>query len=366
MKIVITGGHLSPAFAVIEKLKKENLLFIGRKHALTGDKALSLEYQLCQKLGISFEEIKTARLQRHSFTKSFFTFFNLPVGFFQAVKILKNNRPDVVLGFGGYVSLPVIFAAKKLNIPVVIHEQTLEAGVANKIAARIANKVCISWESSMKFFPKLKIILTGNPIRAELFSFDSGKENLFNFKNNSLPVLYITGGSLGAHALNVLVENALPELLKFANVIHQTGDSKKYSDFDRLSKNALANYSVQKFFSSKELSAIFNKVSLVISRSGINTITELINFKKPCFLIPLPTGQKNEQLKNALFCKKLGLAEVGIQSKLDAQKIIQAIKFMLGNLSKYKISNKTEGMTNKDAAEKIVEVIKNVARNRSS
>jgi UDP-N-acetylglucosamine--N-acetylmuramyl-(pentapeptide) pyrophosphoryl-undecaprenol N-acetylglucosamine transferase len=369
MRIVIIGGHLSPAFAVIEKLKKDEILFIGRKHALSDDKALSLEFRICEAFKIPFSEIKTSKFIRKSFTKTFFSLFNLPVGTTQSLKILKKFKPDVVLGFGGYVSIPVIIAAKILKIPVVIHEQTLGAGIANKVVARVANKVCISWPTSKPFFPKSKTILTGNPIRLELVEKNSEKKV---FKN-SLPTIYITGGSLGSHAINMYVEKNLSELLKIANIIHQTGDASKYLDFDRLLelKNALEKdiverYLIMKFVSTEDLSDFYRQADLVISRSGINTISELIHFKKPALLIPLPIGQKNEQLKNAIFYKELGLGEVVLQNKLASDKFLSIVKQMLLGLEKYKGKKSGEDLIRRDAADQIILVLKNVARKKSS
>ncbi len=362
MRIIITGGHLSPAFSVIKKLDKKDILFIGRKKAMEGDNALSLEYRLCQKLRIPFVSIKTARLQR-GFTKyTIPSLFNLPIGIVRALKIVREFKPDVVLGFGGYVSLPIIFASKFLNIPVVIHEQTLEAGFANKIASKIAKKVCISWKQSEKFFPKSKTVFTGNPIREELLLNRENSKNFFKFKNNNLPLIYITGGSLGSHAINIIVEKTLPSLLKVANVIHQTGDAQKYQDFERLSKKELEGYIVKKFFEVEEIAEIYKSASLVISRSGINTVTELLYFKKPSFLIPLPIGQRNEQLKNALFLKNLNLAEVCLQNRLSDDKFLRIISYMLKNTSKYQEKKGFEGLIRKNAALEIVKVLKNVKR----
>jgi UDP-N-acetylglucosamine--N-acetylmuramyl-(pentapeptide) pyrophosphoryl-undecaprenol N-acetylglucosamine transferase len=370
MKTIVIGGHLSPALSVIEKLDNSKILYIGRKYALTDDKALSLEFRVCEALKVPFAEIKTAKFIRKNLFKTFFSLFNLPLGTRQSLKIIKNFKPDVILGFGGYVSVPMIFAAKLLKIPVVIHEQTLEAGVANKMLSRFASKICISWPTSRNFFPKSKTILTGNPIRSRLAAKGSAKEDIFR---NSLPTIYVTGGSLGSHAINLFVEKNLEDLLRIANVIHQSGDAKKYSDYDKLLelKKTLPdelreNYLIMKFVSTEDLSDFYRQSDLVVSRSGINTITEFIYFRKPAFLIPLPFGQKNEQLKNALFYKELGLAEVVLQNQLTPEKFLSIIKKMLNNLSKYKGNNLKESLIKEDAAEQIVKVLRNVARKKSA
>ena len=157
MRIVIVGGHLSPALAVIEKLKAEEVFYIGRKHAFEGDKAISAEYQEVEKLNIPFFTLNTGRLQRKFSKHTMPSLIKIPFGFVRSFAILKKIRPDVVLGFGSYMFLPVALASKLLNIPVIVHEQTLEAGVTNKLVAKFAKKVCISWESSKDYFPKEKI-----------------------------------------------------------------------------------------------------------------------------------------------------------------------------------------------------------------
>jgi UDP-N-acetylglucosamine--N-acetylmuramyl-(pentapeptide) pyrophosphoryl-undecaprenol N-acetylglucosamine transferase len=359
MKIVIVGGHMSPALAVIEKLKNEDIFYIGRKYVFEKDVAISLEYQEVIKLGIPFYSINAARLQRKFTIQTIPSLTKFPSGFFQSLKILKQIKPDVVLGFGGYVSLPVILAAFFLKIPTVIHEQTSEAGLANKIEAKFVNKTCISWETSRKYFPPNKTVLTGNPLG----------ENILNTKpiknNDELLQIYITGGSGGSHFINSLVENSLSNLLEKFVVIHQTGDAKKYNDFERLQteKNKLAdsiakNYHLQKFYSPKDMAQNLANADLVVGRAGINTVTELIYFAKPAFLIPLPFAQKNEQLKNALFLKELGLGEVGIQKTLMPKEFISTIYKMCANLKMYQLQKEIKI---ENAAKKIVEVLKDVS-----
>ena len=166
MKLIIVGGHLSPALAVIEALQKDvNVLFIGRKYVFEGSKTLSLEFRTITKRKIPFVSISTGRWQRKFTRFTIPSLLKFPFGILQSFLILKKFKPDVVLSFGGYLSLPVGIAAFILRIPIVIHEQTLEAGIANKVLSIFAKTVCISWETSRKYFPKSKVILTGNPMR---------------------------------------------------------------------------------------------------------------------------------------------------------------------------------------------------------
>lgn len=357
MKVVIVGGHLSPALAVIEKLKNEDVFYIGRKHTFEGDKAISLENQEVEKLKIPFFALNTARLQRKLTKYTLPSLLKFPAGFVESFKILSRIKPDVVLGFGGYLFLPVALSAAFLKIPVVIHEQTLEAGFTNKLVAKFAKKICVSWKSSEKYFPKEKVVLTGNPIRQEIVNV----KNIQNEKNKT-PIIYLTGGSAGAHALNLLVEKTLDQLLKKCLVIHQTGGSEVYKDFERLEERKDLRYECQKFLTAKEAAIIMSKADLVVGRAGINTVTELIYLQKPSFLIPLPAGQKNEQLKNAKFIKSLGLGEFVEQRLLTPDLFVSTIFSMLDNIANYRLEGK---VLVEDAAGKIMEVLKNATKKKA-
>lgn len=365
MKILITaagGGHFAPLLAVMEVLPKDwDVLVVGRKFSLEGDKALSLEYQTAQKLDIPFHSITTGRLQR-SFTKyTIPSLLKIPYGFLQGFTVVKRFCPDVILSFGGYVSLPVTVAAFLLGTPVVIHEQTLQAGLSNRISAMFARKICISWESSQHFFPKKKVVITGNPIRKELLLFVHSKKT-----KGSLSLLYITGGSLGSHEINTLFEEIIAKLVKRYRIVHQTGDAKKFGDFSRLEaiRNKLVErererYTLIKFVESKNVGPILRDADLVISRAGIGIITELAYFNKPALLIPLPVSQNNEQLQNALFLKSIGLAKVVEEQSFSAKKLYSLINHMVDNIHTYKRNDAIE-VLREDAALHIVNVVKKV------
>jgi UDP-N-acetylglucosamine--N-acetylmuramyl-(pentapeptide) pyrophosphoryl-undecaprenol N-acetylglucosamine transferase len=341
MKLLIVaggGGHFAPALAVIEALPKDvYVMVIGRKYAFEGDSAESLEYQTAKKLGIAFVPLTTGRLQRKLTKHSLLSLAKVPAGYLQALKVLQSYKPDVVLSFGGYVSVPVVFAAKTLGIRIVVHEQILGAGVANKIASKFADKVCVSWKESAKFFPKEKVILTGNPIRKV-------QKSSFTFQNEEkLPIIYVTGGSGGSHGINLLIEDCLEKFLGKYIVIHQTGDAKQFGDFDRLEKKResleikLKNrYIVTKFVDPHEVFSIMDQADLVVSRSGMNTVTELLSLGKPCLLIPLLHGQHNEQQTNALFVHQAGIAEIAEQKGLQGEELYNRVVKMIENIEIYK------------------------------
>lgn len=366
MKIVVVGGHFSPALSVIESLIGGNEIFyIGRKTSFEGDKGLSLEFNQIQSLGIKFFPISAARIQRKFTRFTLLSFSKFPVGLTQSYKILKKLKPDVVLAFGGYLSIPVCISAKLLNIPIVIHEQTLDAGFANKFISKFANRVLISWETSRKFYPKDKTVLTGLPLTKEVIN--AKKENVIN---NDLPTIYVTGGSSGSHFVNERVVNNLNNLLENFYIIHQTGDSSRFNDYDLcfrkkqvLSKNLQNRYIVEKFFDSKTSAKNIKNADLVIGRAGINTVSELIFFEKPAILIPLPFGQKNEQLNNANFLKALGLAEVLTQTTLTNDIFLENINKVVKNSKSYKLKKR---ILIDNAQEKIIKILQDVSKEKTA
>lgn len=377
MKLLIVaggGGHFAPALAVIEKLPKDwDLLVVGRKYVFEGDQSLSLEYQTATKLNIPFQPLTTGRLQRKFTRYTINSLLKIPIGLSQATNIIAKFKPDVVLSFGGYVSVPITLAASILRIPLIIHEQTLEAGISNKLISKFAKKICISWEDSRKFFPESKVVLTGNPLRKE---FEMGDLRTDEFKKNvphikvGEPTIYITGGSSGSHAINVIIEGCIKKLLQKYNVIHQVGEAAQFKDFERLTqlRDSLPDelklgYKVVKFIEPSKVADFLNSADLVISRSGINTVTELMYFGKPSILIPLPYGQHQEQLKNAVFMKKLGLAEVVEQNELTPEKLNMLIDKIFDKIDEYKInSSKGKKLIDIQAADKIIEVVKNAKK----
>ncbi len=364
MRVLIVaggGGHFAAAFSVIEKLPKDaDFLVVGRKYAFEADKTLSFEYITSKKLGINFKPLATGRIQRKISFEAMRSFIKIPFGFFQAVKIISSFKPDVVLSFGGYVAYPICAAGYFRGIPIVVHEQTLGAGITSKETSRFASKILISWEQSARFFSKEKTVLTGNPIRSKQI-----KKGKWQTANSHLPVVFVTGGSAGAHDLNLLIEGCLNDLLQNYNVIHQTGDARKYKDFERLSelkknlKDDLRDrYKILKFADPDEILNYLNYADLVVSRSGINIVSEILSLGKTSLFIPLPYGQKNEQLTNAEFVQKTGIAEVIEQKDITPLKLFKKIKQMLKSLNVYQESaEKAKALVSKDAADKIIDII---------
>lgn len=365
MKILLVGGHLSPALAVLSALPKDcDVYFFGRKYAFEGDNAVSLEYSSLKNSKAHFYEITTGRLRRFINFRSIFSLIKIPYGFFQSYILLLRIMPSVVLSFGGYLSIPVCFAATILGIPVVIHEQTLDAGLANRIIALFAKKICISWETSRSQFPASKTVLTGNPVRVFTKVF---KE----IPKGSLPLIFITGGSSGSHTINNVVKTSLSRLLDRYRIIHQTGDSKEFADFehlikykDTLPKNLKERYVVEKFIDPEEIGSVMKASTLTISRSGINTVTEILYFDKFCLLIPLSHGQSREQGRNAQFLQGYGLATIINEENLTQEIFIETIDKSVKS-NKNRISTIDKQLIRPDAATRIVKETYEAAKKES-
>ncbi len=317
MKVVITGSHFSPAYAVIKR-SDWKITVVGRKYALSNTDKVSYEYKLCQDDKIPFKVLDVPRFLRVSTIKSIASSLTLTKSIKKARNILKEVSPDVVLSFGGYTAVPVVIAAFSLKIPVAIHEQTLGAGLANRISSVFAKRIFISFSSSRKYFPKNKTYLTGNPIREEIIQ----DVKLPALVKTTKPIIYVTGGSTGSLAVNDMLEKIIPSLSDFY-IIHQHGISE--ANISEQNKDYLA----EAFFSPLEVAWIMKNASLIISRSGINTVSEILYLGVPAIFIPLPYGQKNEQLKNARYAQKHGRATYFVQEKIIPKVMVTTIRDMI-------------------------------------
>lgn len=383
MKVLITGGHITPALAVIEELKKHpgvKIIFVGRKNALDFEKTLSFEYRSIKRLGIKFIDLKAGRLTRTVSLISLINFLKFPLGFFAAFKILTREKPDIILSFGGYLALPIAVLGWLIRIPVFTHEQTLIPGLTNRIIGLFAKRIFISFPQAGQYFDRKKVVFTGNPLRSSIFSsrlvfrkpsqvnqgLTGGGFNFAKLKKTTQEtdkkVIYITGGSLGSHRLNLLIEAILPKLLKNFLVIHQTGDTKQFRDFERLSKINHRNYFIKRHFFDDEIGLIYSLADLVVGRAGANTVFELIVLKKPAVLIPLPWSAYGEQETQARLLKRKGVAEVFYQNddKINNQaiRLYHLIIKVSSSLGKYqKNFNRFADYYKHDAASKIVDSI---------
>lgn len=327
-RIVLTGGgtagHVTPCIALLPSLKKEgyDIHYIGSYEGI--------ERKLIEECHIPYYGISSGKLRRYLDVKNLTDPFKVIKGYYEARKILKKLKPDILFSKGGFVTVPVVLAAKKCRIPVIIHESDMTPGLANKIAIPAAKKVCANFPETMKYLPAEKAVLTGTPIRRELFSGNKIKGLDFcNFTANK-PVIMVIGGSTGSRIINEIVRGMLPTLLRDFQVIHLCGKGNldpKLSD--------LKGY-VQFEYIKKELSDLFAASNLVISRAGANAICEILALRIPNILIPLgQNASRGDQILNAESFEHQGYSLVIKEEDLSVSSLMDAIRNLMDNRQKY-------------------------------
>jgi UDP-N-acetylglucosamine--N-acetylmuramyl-(pentapeptide) pyrophosphoryl-undecaprenol N-acetylglucosamine transferase len=369
-KMVITGGVLTPALALIDELKKENLweiFYFGRKTSTEGTKVLSAEAKIIPSLGVNFIAFNPGRLQRQFSRYTIPSLLRVPFGFFKAFWNLFKIRPQIIVSLGGYVSVPIVIAGWLLRIPIITHEQTVVFGLSSKINAVFATKIALSFPQSLKFFPKKKTVITGNPIRNQIFT--KNQPGWFNIKIDK-PLVYITGGNQGALIINKTILEIIEPLLKDYIIIHQTGEVHYQEVLEKrnlLAKEKQENYFVRSYVDNKEIGWVLNCADLVISRSGANTICELAILGKPSILVPIPWTYQNEQYKNALMLKEAGIAEIINQENLSGNLLLKTIREMFAKEETYsKKAVEAKKLVKLNAASALLEEINELASEKKA
>lgn len=340
-KILLCGGHPTPALAVIDDLQKNHseipLVFVGRKYAIESERTLSYEYKGCLERKVEFRELQAGRITRLITKSSMLNIFRVPYGFILALIIILQEKPTLVVSFGGYIALPIAFWSWVFGIPVFTHEQTMIPGFANKLIGFFSRKIFVAFESVLSYFPTHKTEWIGNPVRDIVF-----RQNKLSFQfDTTSPLLYITGGSLGSHSINQHIFNLLEELLPRFTIIHQTGDVKEYGDLEtaiklkkRYEKIYPGRYIPLAHVSEEDMGSVYHKAEYIIGRSGANTFFELIALQKPALFIPLPWSANGEQKAHADYFKEHGIGEV-FDQKRESGELLELINNMYKNRSRY-------------------------------
>lgn len=287
-----TGGHIYPAIAIANELKRRypdaEILFVGAK-----DK---MEMQKVPQAGYAIKGLWIAGIQRKLTLQNALFPFKLLSSLWESRKILKNFKPDVVIGTGGFASGPLLNVANSLNIPTLIQEQNSYPGITNKLLSKKAAKICVAYENLERFFPKEKMILTGNPVRQDLIDVTTKREEAIAFfkLNPNKKTILVLGGSLGARRINQLIEKELQGLLsQKVQIIWQCG--KLY--LDDYSKYNSAQVQVVAFIERMDL--VYAAADVVVSRAGASSVSELCIVGKPVIFIPSPNVAEDHQTKNA-------------------------------------------------------------------
>jgi UDP-N-acetylglucosamine--N-acetylmuramyl-(pentapeptide) pyrophosphoryl-undecaprenol N-acetylglucosamine transferase len=302
-KIIMTGGgtagHVTPNLALIPSLEKNGfeVSYIGSKDGI--------EKEIIGKNDIPYFEISSGKLRRYFDLKNISDPFKVIKGIFEAKKILTEEKPDVVFSKGGFVAVPVVIAASMKGIPVVAHESDITPGLANKLSAPFCNKLCVTFRESLKYIKGGKGVLTGSPIRDQIFDGSKLKGlEMCGFEGNK-EVIFIMGGSLGSKIINDVIRENLKELLKTYDIIHICGKG----NIDNSLKN-LDGY-VQFEYVNEELPNLMKAADYIISRAGANSIFEFLALKKPNLLIPLSKkASRGDQILNAKSFEKEGYSLV--------------------------------------------------------
>ena len=346
--IVLTGGgtagHVTPNIAMIPALQEKGfqISYIGSYDGI--------EKKLIEEMGIPYYGISSGKLRRYFDPKNFTDPFKVLKGYHEARKLLKKLKPDVVFSKGGFVTVPVVIAAKHRKIPAIIHESDMTPGLANKLCIPSAVKVCCNFPETVKQLPADKAVLTGTPIRQELLEGNKLEALKFTGLKANKPVLMVIGGSLGSVAVNTAVRRVLPELLKEFQVIHLCGKDKL--DPTLTSLEGYVKYEYIK----KELADLFALSDIVISRAGANAICEINALKKPNLLIPLSANaSRGDQILNARSFEKLGYSKVLEEEELTNDLLLKTIRELYQNRETY---IKAMGESNQmDSIGKIVDML---------
>lgn len=317
MRLVIagggTGGHVSPGLAVVAALRRQgpvDVLWLGTRDGV--------ERQIVASAGLPFYEIQAGKLRRYLSFSTITDAPRVPVGVMQAYSALRRFKPEVVLSTGGFVSVPTVLAAALRRIPVLIHEQTAQFGLANRINARFATVVALSFDVSRAHLPPTgkRVVVTGNPVREDLRYGDPVTAAERFGLDRDLPTIYVTGGARGSHRLNLTIAELLPGLLERRQVIHATGPVEANADYATLRARAsawperLSRRYIVRHFVGAELPHVYALASIVVARAGAGTVAELASLGKPAILVPLPGTGGDEQTKNAALLEGAGGAVV--------------------------------------------------------
>lgn len=329
--IVLTGGgtagHVTPNIALVPVLRDA-----GYKISYIGSYD-GIERKLIEELNIPYYGISSGKLRRYFDLKNFTDPFRVLKGFSESRKLLKQLKPDVVFSKGGFVTVPVVIAAKKCKIPAIIHESDMTPGLANKLCISSAVKVCCNFPETVNSLPKDKAVLTGTPIRQELLSGDPEEGRRFCGFTPDKPVLMVIGGSLGAASVNQHIRSILPQLLEEFQVIHLCGKGK--TDESLAGTKGYVQYEYIK----KELADLFALSDIVISRAGANAICEISALHKPNLLIPLSANaSRGDQILNARSFERQGYSMVLEEEEITDESLLAAIRRLYADRHTYEQS----------------------------
>ena len=369
-----TGGHVLPAVAVVEELRRRSVpldpLWVGGHNGV--------EREIAESQAIPFAAIQSGKLRRYVSLRTLTDALRIPIGILQGGWKVRDYRPDVIYSTGGAVSVPTVVGHAAMSrvrlssrAPILTHEQTAQIGIANRTASRFAETFAVGFDQTGELARGRhpNVVVTGNPVRQSLSTGSAHRGRTWARFSADLPVVYVTGGALGASPLNERVEHNLERLLNLAQIVHQVGPARANDDFVRLSAlrdrfpdHLARRYVVQEFIRD-ELPDVFAMTDIVVARAGAGTVSELGYLGLPSVLMPLPGTWGDEQRKNAQVLSAVGAAIVLEQSETDARTLGDAIEGLIRDSDRRsRMATAARSTSRSDAASKLVNELLRLAR----
>ena len=371
MKVIIaaaqTGGHINPGIAIANKIKEKNrnakIIFIGTVRGLEND--------LVPKSGYELKTIEAYGISRKITLSNIKNMFKTLQGFGKAKKIIKDFKPDIVIGTGGFICGPTIMAAKRYKIPTILHESNAFPGVATKLLSKKVDRVLVGFEEAKQRLPRAKkVVVTGTPTKIKGITMSQAQKDIMKKEiglNNDLPIVLVFGGSQGAKTINeTLIDIILNKLNKKYQIIWASG-TKQYDIIKEDLKNKKTNIDriknviiIPYIYNMEE---VMNISDIIVSRSGAMTITEIAKIGKPAIFIPFPFATENHQEYNAQVLEKVGAAKIILDKDLNAQSLSNTIEEMLKDKSNLeKMGQNAKKVSINHVEDKIYEEIEKVIK----
>lgn len=355
MRVIVsaggTGGHIFPALAIMNKIKEEEpnseFLYIGTHNRMEKD--------IVPKRNIPYVGIEIYGFNKRNLLKNFKTISCLKKAYKKCKEEMIKFKPDIVIGVGGYVTVPVILAAHSLKIPTFIHEQNSLVGKSNMFLSKKVDKIGVSFKSSMEKLPKNKVVFTGNPCSDEAINIKSADKRFYNLNENKKLVLVVMG-SLGSNKITDYMLSIMDKIkTKDYEMVLVTGKN----DYDRVkNENIPSNVHIYPFIDN--LTSLMKRVDVMVSRAGASTISEIVALKVPTIFIPSPYVANNHQYLNALDLEKKEAAILIEEKNLTGDILINKIDYLLNEENAKKIKNNLEPLFIKDSSYKIYKTLKEI------
>lgn len=323
-----TGGHVFPGLAVAESLKSDyDIIWLGSSKGI--------EFDIVQRWDYPFKSIPAGKLRRYFSVQNVLDLFKVFSGFFSSLWFFMQYKPALLFSKGGFVSVPPVYAAKLLGIPVVTHDSDLDPGLATRLNSRIADRICLPYKESLDYFPRTpedRLRVTGNPIRTEIYTGNANELYKQLSLDRNIPLVFVQGGSLGAEEINLMLVSILPELLRHCVIVHQTGNGGF-----QLTQDFLAGHPeyAGRYYPVAFLTDLYPHVlaaaSLSISRAGANSLWELAASQTPGIILPLMVGTRGDQIRNARLFEDAGMVMILSDEDRNSEGLLRSLMGLLDN-----------------------------------